>query len=108
MNDGLRATWVVFCGLILNLSSRPLTAQAAQAASAPASQTQETPQLEISPLKALQNFEPAQNAEYELGPGDQLTLDFPGRPELANKAVVVGPDGRVTIPIAGSIKVADL
>lgn len=87
-------------------SPAPTQTSAQALAQAPA-QTQSTPTLQVSPLKALQEFEPAEGAEYELGPGDELTLNFPGRPELSGK-VIVGPDGRITIPIAGSIKVSDL
>jgi polysaccharide biosynthesis/export protein len=60
------------------------------------------PQLKQSPLKQLQNFEPAADAEYELGPGDQISLDFPGHPELTGKHII-GPDGRVTLPVAGAV-----
>jgi polysaccharide export outer membrane protein len=65
-----------------------------------------TPELKTSPLKQLQDFEPAANAEYELGPGDEISLDFPGRPELAGKKVV-GPDGRITLNLAGSIDLSN-
>jgi polysaccharide export outer membrane protein len=64
------------------------------------------PQLRLSPLKALEKFEPAANEQYALGPGDEISLDFPGRPELSGKKVV-GPDGRITLPLAGPISVAD-
>ena len=64
------------------------------------------PQLKVSPMKALQNFEPAENEEYALGPGDEISLDFPGRPELGGKKVV-GPDGRITLSLVGPLNVAD-
>jgi polysaccharide export outer membrane protein len=64
------------------------------------------PELKLSPARALQNLEPAANEEYELGPGDEISLDFPGRPELSGKKVV-GPDGRITLSLVGPIKVAD-
>ena len=41
-----------------------------------------------------------------LGPGDEISLDFPGRPELNGKKVV-GPDGRITLSLAGALNVAD-
>lgn len=92
------------------------TTQPAATATLPAqtggqSQTQSqdppTPQLKLSPEKQLQNFEPALNEEYTLGPGDEISLDFPGRPELSRK-YIVGPDGRITLPIAGPLMVANL
>jgi polysaccharide biosynthesis/export protein len=66
-----------------------------------------TPQLKLSPEKQLQNFEPAIDEEYTLGAGDEISLDFPGRPELSRK-YIVGPDGRITLPIAGPLTVANL
>jgi polysaccharide export outer membrane protein len=64
--------------------------------------TPATPQLKEGPDKVLQNFEPAADAEYELGPGDQIMIDIPGRPELTGSRIV-GPDGRITMPLAGPI-----
>ena len=65
-----------------------------------------TGEMQENPLAALRAFEPPAGEEYELGPGDELTLDFGGRTELNSKRVV-GPDGRITLPLAGSIEVAD-
>ena len=65
------------------------------------------PTLKISPRKQLESFEPPANEEYSLGAGDEITLDSPGRPELSGKHTV-GPDGRITLPIAGDVHVADL
>ena len=107
MNRKLSLIGIVFSGVLLGLSARAVLAQSADAAAPQPQQGPAAPQLKVSPMQALKDFEPAQGAEYELGPGDALTLDFPGRPELTSK-VVVGPDGRITIPIAGSIKVSDL
>jgi polysaccharide export outer membrane protein len=64
------------------------------------------PELKLSPLKALQRFEPQPTEEYSLGPGDQISLDFPGHPEL-NEKKVVGPDGRITLTLAGAISIGD-
>ncbi len=69
-------------------------------------QDQGDPKLSLGQSKMLQNFEPAAGEEYTIGPGDQISLDFPGRAELAG-AKVVGPDGRITLPLVGSIAVSD-
>jgi len=66
----------------------------------------DTPQLKISPLKAMQNFEPPADEEYEIGPGDEINIDVAGYPELTGKRTV-GPDGRITLPVAGSIQIAN-
>ena len=61
-----------------------------------------TSELKVNPLVAMREFEPAADQEYELGPGDEISIDFGGRPELNSKRIV-GPDGRVTLPLAGAI-----
>ena len=72
----------------------------------PSASTASDAQLKLSPLKALEKFEPAADEQYELGPGDEISLDFPGRPELSGKRTV-GPDGRITLSLVGPINVAD-
>ncbi len=65
------------------------------------------PQLKPNPLDTLRNFEPAADEEYRLGRGDEITVDFAGRPEMQAK-LVVGPDGRVSLPLAGEVMLAGL
>ncbi len=83
-----------------------LMVASAGAAPALAQNNPTTTQIQENPLAALRAFEPAAGEEYELGPGDELTLDFGGRTELNSKRIV-GPDGRITLPLAGAIEVAD-
>jgi polysaccharide export outer membrane protein len=80
----------------------PFSAQAQDA-----SQTQQDPRLKPNPLEALRNFEPAEDEEYRLGKGDEIAVDFAGRPDLSAK-LVIGPDGRITLPLAGDIALAGL
>jgi len=63
------------------------------------------PQLKPNPLETLRNFEPPADEEYRLGKGDEIAVDFAGRPDLSAK-LVVGPDGRVTLPLAGDLQLA--
>jgi polysaccharide biosynthesis/export protein len=63
------------------------------------------PQLKINPLETLRDFEPAADEEYRLGRGDEITVDFAGRQDLMAK-LVVGPDGRITLPLAGDLMLA--
>ena len=49
------------------------------------------PALTIRSERAAADAEPAANEEYTLGAGNQISLDFPGRPELAGKHTI-GPD----------------
>jgi len=62
------------------------------------------PVLKPNPLEALRNFEPAADEAYRIGRGDEIQVNFAGRPELDAK-LVVGPDGRVTLPLAGDLKI---
>ena len=109
MKRKFSTTCMIAAALLLIWSHGAVLAQESQPApNVPAAgQDSKTPELKISPTKALQNFEPEANAEYQIGPGDVISLDFPSRPELSSKKKV-GPDGRITLNLAGSIKVADL
>jgi polysaccharide export outer membrane protein len=83
----------------------PPQAVVTAANSVPAGQPAD-PQLKLNPTKALEAFEPAADEEYELGPGDEISMDVPGHPELTGKHVI-GPDGRITLPIAGTVEIAN-
>lgn len=65
------------------------------------------PKLKLSPVETLRRFEPPTDEEYTLGAGDEISIQYPGRPELASKDVI-GPDGRITLPLAGPIQVVNL
>jgi polysaccharide export outer membrane protein len=65
------------------------------------------PSLKLNPLETLRRFEPATDEEYRLGKGDEIIVDFPGRPEMQAK-VVIGPDGRISLPVAGEVMVGEL
>ena len=56
---------------------------------------------------ALAQFSAPADTVYRLGPGDELTLEVWGHDELSGKQVV-GPDGRITISVAGDVKVGGL
>jgi polysaccharide biosynthesis/export protein len=82
-------------------------AQAANRAGDSNSDNPPDPKLKLSPLETLRRFEPAADEEYTLGAGDEISIQYPGRPELASKNVI-GPDGRITLPLAGSFEIANL
>ena len=88
---------LLLAGLLVTANANMVLAQSSTARAPLTS----NPQLKLSPMKTLQSFEPAENEEYALGPGDEISLDFPGRPELSGKKVV-GPDGRITLSLAGA------
>jgi polysaccharide export outer membrane protein len=70
------------------------------------------PEVPKNPPKFLENFqELAANTEdennYRLGSGDELSIDVWGHPELSGKHVV-GPDGKITLPLVGPFRVTGL
>ena len=62
---------------------------------------------QTSDMNSLRKFEPSVDEEYTLGAGDEISIQYPGRPDLSSKDVI-GPDGRVTLPLVGPIKLAGL
>jgi|HubBroStandDraft_6_1064221.scaffolds.fasta_scaffold159342_1 polysaccharide export outer membrane protein len=107
MRFALRSTRTTCIGLVMSLGALSLLAQQGTTAPSAPDQTAAVPQLKQSPEKKLQSFEPAADEEYQLGAGDEISLDFPGRPELSRK-YIIGPDGRITLPIAGPMTVSNL
>ena len=95
-------TVLLFAGLGVRAQSPPQSEPPAQDSAQQASESRPGPQLQPNPLEALRNLEPAADEEYRLGKGDEITVDFAGRPDLQAK-LVVGPDGRITLPLAGDI-----
>jgi polysaccharide export outer membrane protein len=102
MRRTIIATKLLFVGLLLGVGANAVLGQASAAGASQASD----PQLKLGPMKVLEQFEPAVDEQYTLGSGDEISLDFPGRPELNGKRVV-GPDGRITLSLVGPITVAD-
>jgi polysaccharide export outer membrane protein len=112
MKDRIR----IACILLLLAGAGSLEAQEPaqnQAQTGARVRTQETdhpasdPSLKPNPLDALRNFEPAADEEYRLGRGDEISVDFSGRSDLQAK-LVVGPDGRISLPLAGELMLAGL
>ena len=83
------------------------SAQAVEEAKESTPDGPQVPSLKLSPVATLRMFEPAADEEYTLGAGDEISLEYPGRPELAAKSTI-GPDGRITLPLAGPIVLANL
>jgi polysaccharide export outer membrane protein len=55
----------------------------------------------------LSEFDAGNEEDYLIGPGDELTVQIWDHEELSGKHIV-GPDGRITLPQAGSIQVSGL
>jgi polysaccharide export outer membrane protein len=90
---------VLALGLLLSFQ-----AAAAQTDTAAPAATQE-PAMQRHPLD-IETSQPDPHEEYTLGPGDEILVSVAGRPELSG-AQTVGPDGRITLPVVGSVLVGD-
>ena len=55
----------------------------------------------------LAEFEADVDPVYLLGEGDRIDVQVWGRPELSGKHVL-GPDGRISLPLAGSLRLSTL
>jgi len=97
--------------LLLTAVGRVLAQQSAQVTPQVPAQLQDQsasqPSLKLNPMEVLRRFEPPPNEEYQLGKGDEITVDFAGRPEMQAK-VIVGPDGNISLPLAGEVKMAGM
>jgi polysaccharide export outer membrane protein len=64
-------------------------------------------QRPISAADIVKQFEAPALTSYVFGPGDEVSVDVWGHEELSGKHVI-GPDGKITVPIAGVVQIADL
>lgn len=64
-----------------------------------------SPQAPAFPDIAFADWTDAE-PDYLVYPGDELDIQTPTAPEL-NRAVRVGPDGRITMPLIGQVMAAD-
>jgi polysaccharide export outer membrane protein len=65
---------------------------------------------EAAPLLAKEDLallEESVNPVYRIGSGDVVRLDVYGRPEVSGKHVV-GPDGKITVPLVGDVFINDM
>lgn len=65
---------------------------------------------EAAPLLSKEDLallEESANPIYRIGSGDVVRLDVYGRPEVSGKHVV-GPDGRITVPLIGDVAIGEL
>jgi polysaccharide export outer membrane protein len=70
-------------------------------------QAHKTDKVEFMSPQDLALIEATTEVIHRIGPGDALSLQVWGRPELTTK-LVVGPDGVVTVPISGSLRLEAL
>ncbi len=85
-------------------STAPPRAAGADGAFKPVQRAEAAPLLSKEDLALL---EESANPIYRIGSGDVLRLDVLGRPEVSGKHVV-GPDGKITVPLIGDVSVGDM
>jgi len=61
--------------------------------------------LKLSQQELMRQFEEASESEYTLAAGDEIDVQVPTNTDLQGHHVV-GPDGKITLPMAGSIRVS--
>ncbi|MGA2673010.1 MAG: polysaccharide biosynthesis/export family protein [Terracidiphilus sp.] len=107
---GITCILLVLSGAVRLPAQEPAQVQAAIEAQIRAKDTSQHvsgPALKPNPLQTLKDFEPAADEVYRLGKGDEITVDFSGRPEIQAK-LIIGPDGRISLPQAGDLMMAGL
>jgi len=67
------------------------------------------PVIPATPSKALSEFQAplTDESNYHFGNGDEVTIEVWGYPELSGKHVI-GPDGKITLPLVGTFRLTDL
>lgn len=95
----------MFAFLVLGCAAKPppapSTSELAAAGFRPPQKESTTP----ATLEFLSRFEAEVDGVYRLGEGDEMSVDVWDRPELSGKHLV-GPDGKITVPLAGSVRIA--
>ncbi len=92
--------------LILTLSLTPVWAAAPQDAPVFVPPTQQGGS-DFTPLEVLSRFEAPVTDVYRLGAGDEITVDVWDHEELSGRHTI-GPDGRITLSVAGDVRLAGL
>ena len=110
MNRSLR-TWLLAAALLPLALLAPGCATQTPAAAAPRvpdfKPVEKSDHVVFSDAAALAELEAPVDPVFRIGSGDVLSLQVWGRPELSGRHTV-GPDGVISVPMAGSTVVAQL
>ena len=82
------------------------TSAGGSAVAAPFKQTEKISTAALLSKEDLMLLEESADPVYRIGSGDVVRVDVFGRPEVSGKHVV-GPDGRISVPIVGDITLGD-
>jgi polysaccharide export outer membrane protein len=100
----LASAWLGACTGLPTLP--PDTAQALPKAPPGFKAVQRLEAAQMASKAELAALEEGADAEYRIGAGDVLRVDVFTRPEVSGRHVV-GPDGRITLPLIGVVQVGD-
>jgi protein involved in polysaccharide export with SLBB domain/serine acetyltransferase len=64
-------------------------------------------ELKSSPNELIHEFDAPKLESYSIDDGDELSIDVWGRSELSSHQNV-GPDGKITLPLLGTFRIAEL
>lgn len=64
--------------------------------------------LVAPPASAQKAVPPIVSRSYKIAVGDALSISAAGIPEIGQREVVVGPDGRISVPLVGQLAVVGL
>ncbi|UCE63790.1 MAG: SLBB domain-containing protein [Nitrospirota bacterium] len=64
-------------------------------------------QSRLTDAEVLKKFQAPEEEVYHYGRGDEITIEVWDHPELSGKHVI-GPDGFISLPIVGQLKMAEL
>ena len=93
----VRLLLIIIFGVLSPSASRGQTVSASPAAQEPL----------LSAAAALSTLESPRAKDYRIGAGDEVDIQVMGRAELSGTHEI-GPDGKITLPIAGSFEIKDL
>jgi polysaccharide export outer membrane protein len=63
--------------------------------------------IKMSEKSVILAFTPDKEDDYRIWDGDQVSIEVVGKPELSGQQVV-GPDGQVTLGVAGALKIRNM
>lgn len=104
--------WILYLGFgltaLLSACTSSPTLPNVPTANAPTTfaAAEKSEKIEFMKRESLAEFEAPVDPIYRLGTGDHISVQIWGRPEVSGK-LVIGPDGRVTLPLAGPLRLAD-
>jgi polysaccharide export outer membrane protein len=106
MEDAMRHLLPTLIAFVLLAGCNTLPDQPTANSTSVFKPAEKSEKIEFLDREALAAFEAPVSPVYRLGEGDHISVQVWGRPELSQKHVV-GPDGHITLPLAGPLRIAE-